>query len=193
MIPDCLEGGCARDRYGGRRLEREVRRLRSQLLDCGGRELRERAVADPVDGVAEVERADVRTYRLDTTRDVPTPHTDLRIRQTARRTERKRHPGHVMPIPGEEACGLNAQQHLTAADRRGVDVLKMQDASPAVFVLDDRPHRDSLRTASRELGEALTDRLPRRRRLSLHHARTSIVWILSVRSGSGTPPRSRYR
>src|SRR5436190_1809001 len=130
VIPDRLESGRARDRDGSRLLEREVRRLRSQLLDRGGRELRERTLADPVDGVADVERADVWTYRLDTTRDVPASHPDLRLRQTTRRTERERHPGHVVPVPGEEACGLNAQQHFTAADRRGVDVLEVQDVGP---------------------------------------------------------------
>jgi hypothetical protein len=52
------ESSRARYRDGGRFLEREVRRLRSQLLDCGGRELLERAVTDAVDGVACMERAD---------------------------------------------------------------------------------------------------------------------------------------
>src|SRR4029078_804615 len=98
------------------------RRLRSQLLDGGGRELREGAVADPIDGVAFVERTDVWANRLHATRDVPAPRSDLGLRKTARRTERERHPGHVVPISGEEARGLGNQQQPTRGDRPGVSV-----------------------------------------------------------------------
>ena len=163
VIADRLKSRRARDRDGGRLLECEVRRLRSQLLDRGGREVRERAVADPVDSVADMERADVWTDRFDTTRDVAASHPNLRLHETARRTERERHPGHEVPIPGEQACSLNPQQHLTAVDRRRIDVLEVQDVRPAVLILNDGLHGDPLPTAGRD-GEALATALRVQRR-----------------------------
>src|SRR3954447_15903286 len=93
--------------------------------------------------------------------DVATTNADLRLRQTARGSERERHPRHVVPISGEEARRLDLEQHLTRTGGRSVDVLEVQDVRLAVLVLDDRLHRT---LPKRRTWASAYDRLARRYR-----------------------------
>src|SRR6185295_8069151 len=133
--------GCERGVSDGRRLlEREVRRLRQEVVLRGAGILGEVAPAPAEHLIARSKLLDVSADRLDLTGDIESRHRTPRLTQAGHRADDVRHAPQEMPVADIDGRRADTYEHLVVLHDRLVDGSELQDVRGAVLVLDDRLH-----------------------------------------------------
>jgi len=159
LIANGIEGRESRVTDGRGLLERQVGRLRQEVVLWSARILGESALAPAEHLIARSKLLHVSADRLDPARDISSRDLALRLAQADHHAHDVRHAPQEVPVADIDRRGVNAYQHLAVADHRLVDVLALQDIRRAVPVLDDRPSRSAF---SQPLGQLLSAASPRR-------------------------------
>src|SRR6185437_7212894 len=145
LIAKKLEAGGCGHSDGCSLLEREVRRLRHEVIRSSTRILGKGACAPAEYLIAWSELRHVLADRLDYPRDIRSRNTVLWFAQPGRHADDVRHASYEDPVTNMDGCRMNAYQRLVILDHWPGDVQEFEDRlGCAVLVLDDRLHRVSL-------------------------------------------------
>src|SRR5579864_17320 len=144
-----LEGRCRGHPDGGRLLEREVGRLRQEVVLRGTRVLGESARAPAEHLVSWPELRDGTAYSLDRARDIRPRNAVLRLADADGHAREVRHASHEDPVADMDRGRVDADQNLDILGHRPGDFLDAQHrAGLAVNVLDDRLHQAPRRSGA---------------------------------------------
>ena len=126
-----------------RLLERQIRRLRDELIRRCARVLREGAGAPAEHLVAGAEALHVRTDRFDDPRDIGPRNRVLWLRQPGAQAHDPRRARHQDPVADMDGRRVDAHEHLPFGDLRNVDLPRLQDLRGSIPVLGDCLHLGS--------------------------------------------------
>ena len=127
LVAKQLEGGRRGHTDRGRLFERQVGRLRDEMILCRVGVLGERASAPTEDFVAWPKALHVLADRLDRAGHIRARHAVLRLAQARAEAHDERDPRHEDPVTDVDGRRMDADQHLVVTDLRLVDVLGFQD------------------------------------------------------------------
>ena len=149
LIAQQLEGGGGGHPDGCGLREREVGRLRHEVVRSSARILGEGARAPAEDLIAHLELRHVLADGLHCPCDIRSWNTVLWPAQPGKQAEDVGHASHQEPVPDVDGGRVNAHHHLVILDHWLGDVLEREDRlGRAVLLLDDCPHHLSLRCRS---------------------------------------------